>query len=118
MATFQKFSCSPNGIRDFSLHCGHVFNLEVDEAAGYVIGQLVSCDYPENRRQDEFGLKRGLTHTGRYAHLCPNCGAESYPAGKRFRGATTKTACEAVCQRAEGGECRCSCGGSRHGILA
>lgn len=120
MATYVQYVCydqvTLHGINGYryseATGCGHVFNVEYTanpKRDGHPVDrQLVTCHYP---RHEWNGQIMGLVQV-----LCPRCNGYSKPTKRIISGTINKTACEAVCETAEGKDCKCSCGGSNHGI--
>lgn len=108
MANYETFSCQPStrwGTDACKGEDGYPFrfNVEVNPVQG-VAPHWLSPLYRKDDGSDYYSVH------------CPQCGKACGLRGKPIRGAVTKTACEAVCQTATSSVCRCSCGGSHHGI--
>lgn len=70
----------------------------------------ITCSFPYNEYQGR--------PTGTFAQICPECGEAGQKGRKYFTGRHGAGTCESICATATGGNCKCSCGGTRHGISA
>lgn len=97
----------------FHFHCpnGHTWNLKESHPR-----IQVACFFPRLDRCDDYAKERGIMVGGTFAHLCPECGEQGKPSNHHFWGTLGGRKCSYACLEAEGGNCKCMCGGQYHGI--
>lgn len=94
--------------------CDHRWNVDDNNECR----TQVTCNYPKFVRTDAHAKEYGIEVGGTFSNLCPKCGAEGFRHHKGFTATLGGVRCSHACQEAEGGSCKCICGGLYHGIAS